>query len=182
VAYFAQAAAAYEVLDCPMPPIYPRISATILEPRIGRIMEKYGVELPDVFQGREFLKRKCVATIYDVEQFSRVRDRVEEELQSLRGLLGEIDATLPGALNTTLRKSIYQIESLRTRYIHAAARRDQTVERHLDGMGNSLFPERKFQERLLNMTSFLVRYGVGMVRRLDESLALDSRQHQLIEI
>ena len=133
-------------------------------------------------QGREALKSKCVSAVYDVELFNRARGKIEEELQSLRGILGSMDPTLLGALDTSMRKSVHQVESLRTRFINAATRRDEMLARHLDGIGNSLFPDRKFQERILNVTSFLSRYGIGMIRSLDESLSLDSRQHQLVEI
>jgi uncharacterized protein YllA (UPF0747 family) len=182
VAYFAQAAVVYKALNCPMPPIFPRISATILEPRIERMLKKYGIGFLDVLEGRESLKGKCVSATYDVELFSRARGRIEEELESLRGILGSMDPTLQGALNTSTRKSLYQVESLRTRFINAAARRDEMLARHLDGIGNSLFPDRKFQERMLNVTSFLSRNGTGLIRSLDESLSLDSTKHQLVEI
>jgi uncharacterized protein YllA (UPF0747 family) len=182
VAYFAQAAVVYKALNCPMPPIFPRISATILEPRIERLLKKYGIGFPDVFQGREALKNKCVSAVYDVELFSRARGRIEEEMQSLRGILGSMDPTLLGALDTSMRKTVHQVESLRTRYINAASVRDEMLSRHLDGIGNSLFPDSKFQERMLNVTSFLSRYGTGLIRSLDESLSLDSTQHQLVEI
>lgn len=182
VAYFAQSSAVYDVLGCPMPPIYPRIGATILEPRVHRSMKKYGIDFADVFQGREFLKRKCVAAENDVELFDRVRTQVEGSLESLRGPMEQLDATLRGSMETSKRKMLYQVESMRTRYINAAARCDETLERHLDGIGNSLYPEKKLQERVLNVTSFLARYGTGFIDRLDESLSLDSRQHQLVEI
>jgi uncharacterized protein YllA (UPF0747 family) len=182
VAYFAQASAVYKALNTPMPPIFPRINATILEPRIARLLKKYDVGFLDVLEGREALKSKCVAAVYDVELFNRARGRIEEELQSLRGILGSMDPTLQGALDTSTRKSVYQVESLRTRFINAAARRDEMMARHLEGIGNSLFPEGKFQERMLNVTSFLSRYGTGLIGSLDESLSLDSTQHQLVEI
>jgi hypothetical protein len=146
------------------------------------LLEKYGIGFPDVLQGREVLKNKCVSAVYDVELFGRVRGEIEEELESLRGTLGSMDPTLRGALDTSMRKSVHQVESLRMRYINAAARRDEMLARHLDGIGNSLFPDGKFQERMLNVTSFLSRYGTGIIRSLDESLSLDSTQHQLVEI
>jgi uncharacterized protein YllA (UPF0747 family) len=182
VAYFAQAAAVYKALNCPMPPIFPRITATILEPRISRLLKKYGIGFLDVLEGPEALKRKCVAAVYEVDLFDRARGKIADELQSLRGILGSMDPTLQGALDTSIRKSVYQVESLRARYINAASKRDETLGRHLDGIGNSLFPEGKFQERMLNVTSFLSRYGTGIIRSLDESLSLDSTKHQLVEI
>jgi uncharacterized protein YllA (UPF0747 family) len=182
VAYFAQASAIYETLQCPMPPIFPRISATILEPRIGRAMKKFGLEFRDIFLGKEVLRMKSVSAIFDIEPFDRVRNRIEEEFKSLHEILGSMDATLLGALETSQKKATYQADSLRKRYVYAAARRDGIMERQLDAIGNSLFPEKKLQERVLNVTSFLVYFGTGLIRRLDESLSLDSRKHQIVEI
>jgi uncharacterized protein YllA (UPF0747 family) len=63
VAYFAQAVAVYETLRRPVPPVVPRISATVLEPRVLRALKKYDMEFLDAFRGREFMKRKAVANI-----------------------------------------------------------------------------------------------------------------------
>jgi len=35
---------------------------------------------------------------------------------------------------------------------------------------------------VINITSFLIRYGFGFTKRLEEALSLDSREHQVIEI
>src|SRR6185436_11756150 len=120
IAYFAQAAAAYEVLEYPMPPIVPRISATIIESRIARNMEKYGLDLSDALEGRESLKRKCMSSWGGMEEFDRVERNLEEQLESLRGTLDSVDVTLTGALNTSKSKVRHQLKSLRTRYANAA--------------------------------------------------------------
>jgi uncharacterized protein YllA (UPF0747 family) len=182
VAYFAQAAAVYEVLGRQVPPVFPRISATILEPRTRRVMEKYGLELLDVFRGREFVRRKAVATVQGVEMFDTVRDRLNAELESLRPALNAVDPTLIGALDNSRQKVLHQVEALRTKFVNAEARRNETLERQLDAVTNSLFPEKKLQERVVNVTSFWVRYGAGFIKRLEAELSLDSREHQVIEI
>jgi uncharacterized protein YllA (UPF0747 family) len=74
------------------------------------------------------------------------------------------------------------VEALRTKFVNAEARRNETMERHLESITNSIFPEKKLQERVINVSSFLVRYGFGFTRRLEEALSLDSREHQVIEI
>jgi hypothetical protein len=56
------------------------------------------------------------------------------------------------------------------------------MERHLDAVCNSLFPEKKQQERVLNISSFVSRYGLGVIPRLVESLSLDTREHQVVEL
>jgi uncharacterized protein YllA (UPF0747 family) len=182
VAYFAQAAAVYDVFRRPAPPVFPRISATVLEPRIDRVLKKYDLQFQDMFRGRDHLRRKAVANVQGVEMFDLVRDRLMAELESLRQPLNAVDPTLSGALDNSRQKVLHQVDTLRTKFVNAEARRSDTLERHLDSVLNSLFPEKKLQERVINVTSFLVRYGLGFIRRLEEELDLDSREHQVVEI
>ena len=60
IAYFAQAAVVYEKLLGRITPILPRMSATLIEPRIERLLNKYEVELPELFHG-ECQLRDCLA-------------------------------------------------------------------------------------------------------------------------
>jgi len=182
VAYFAQAGAVYEVFRRPAPPVFPRISATVLEPRIERVLKKYDLQFQDMFRGRDFVRRKAVANVQGVEIFDLVRDRLMTELESLREALNAVDPTLSGALDNSRQKVLHQVETLRTKFVNAEARRNDTLERHLDSVLNSFFPEKKLQERVINITSFLVRYGLGFIRRLEEELDVDSREHQVIEL
>jgi uncharacterized protein YllA (UPF0747 family) len=182
IAYFAQAAAVYDVLRRPAPPVFPRISVTIVEPRTDRLLKKYGLDLQDIFRGRDTMRRKAVASVHGVEVFDVVRNRLHAELESLRPALNAVDPTLSGALDNSRQKVLHQIEALRTRFVNAEARRNEMLERHLDLLANSLFPEKKLQERVVNVTSFLARYGFGLIGRLERELDLDSREHQVIEI
>jgi uncharacterized protein YllA (UPF0747 family) len=180
IAYFAQASVVYNTLGIPMPPISPRISATLIEPRVARMIEKYGVNLEDVFQGREQLRRRLVSATEDDRAFERVNESIGKEIDSLRPLLAAADETLIGALETSRQKVAHQLESLRTRYVHAVSRRNELIERHLDTLCNSLFPDKKLQERVVNVTSFTSRYGPALIPRLTESLNVDSREHQVV--
>jgi uncharacterized protein YllA (UPF0747 family) len=182
IAYFAQAAAVYEALGRHAPPVYPRISATFVEPRVARALNKYDMQFLDVFRGRDFMRHKAVAAVQGVELFDRARDRISAELESLRPALTTVDATLGGALDTSQQKVLHQMEALRTKFVNAEARRNETLERQLEAVANSLFPEKKLQERVLNISSFLARYGVSVLRQLEQALDLDSREHQVIEI
>ena len=107
---------------------------------------------------------------------------IDNELSSLRPVLSAVDETLSGALETSRQKVMHQLESLRSKYVHAASRRNDLIERHLDAVCNSLFPEKKQQERLLNISSFVSRYGLGVIPRLLDSLSLDTLEHQVVEL
>jgi bacillithiol synthase len=182
VAYFAQAVAVYETLGRPVPPVFPRISATLVESRVDRALRKYEMDFEDVLRGRDFVKRKAVTNLQGVAVFDEVRERIIGELESLRPAVRAVDPTLEGAIDTSRQKIVHQVEGIRTKFINAEARRNETLDRHLDAMVNSLFPEKKLQERVINVTSFIVRYGPSLIGRLQEELSLDSREHQVTEI
>jgi uncharacterized protein YllA (UPF0747 family) len=96
--------------------------------------------------------------------------------------LTAVDETLGGALETSRQKVKHQLESLHSKYVNAVSRRNELIERHLDSVCNSLFPEKKQQERVINVSSFVARYGSEIVSRLMDSLSLDTREHQVVEL
>jgi uncharacterized protein YllA (UPF0747 family) len=182
IAYLAQAAVVYQNLGKELPPVFPRISATLLEPRIAKWLNKYHLQFTDVFDGKEFMKRRAVENTQSTEVFEGAKQDLAQLLESLRPSLNAVDPTLLGALDNAKAKMIYQLEGLETKYINAEARRNELLEKHLEAISNSLFPEKKLQERQLNVTSFLARYGTTLLRRLEHSLPLDPTQHHVCEI
>ena len=53
IAYFAQMKGVYEKFGLPMPVIYPRKSLTVVEKQVGRLLEKYGLDVSDFWGGAE---------------------------------------------------------------------------------------------------------------------------------
>jgi len=182
IAYLAQASVVYETMGRMATPVFPRISATILETRVGRSLRKYDMKFEDVFHGKDFLKRRAVEQVQGIDIFAKVKQRVVENLELLRDPLRVVDPTLTGALDTARQKMMHQVDALETKFVNAEARRNDVMEKQLDLIVNSVFPEKKLQERVLNVTTFLARYGTGFLRHLEEAVSLDSTQHQIIEI
>ena len=182
IAYLAQAAAVYRFLGRPATPAFPRISATVLEARVSRALRKYGFQFDDAFHGKESMKRKAVESVRRVDMFEKVKHNVAENIESLRGVMSSVDPTLIGALETARQKMMYQVETLETKFVNAEAKRNDLIEKQLDLIGHSIFPEKKLQERVFNVTSFIARYGSGFLKRLEDSLTLDSTRHQVVEL
>ena len=89
IAYFAQAAVVYEKLLGRVTPIVSRMSATLIEPRIERLLTKYHVDLPEMFHG-ECELRDCIAARAlppELKQnFGDARDAVNEAMQRVSSL------------------------------------------------------------------------------------------------
>ena len=99
VAYMAQAGSVYECLGKPMPPVFPRITATLVEPPVARVMKKYDLGIEDVFEGMDQLRTRAVGLTPGIEVFRRRFAVVcRAETQRLRPVMEDVDPTLGGAL------------------------------------------------------------------------------------
>ncbi len=60
-AYFSQVGAVYEVLLGRVTPVVPRFSATLVEPKIQRLLERHGITVVDIFSGPDALRQQLAA-------------------------------------------------------------------------------------------------------------------------
>jgi bacillithiol biosynthesis cysteine-adding enzyme BshC len=185
VAYFAQFKLLYENFNIPEPIIYPRCSATIVEERIQKIINKYSLQSKDFFTDIEALKGRITASISDFkveELFSNTFGTVSESLTSLKDGLESIDPTLVPAMENTLVRMQGALNSLKEKTLAAQVRQHEISLRQLDKVAISLFPNSNLQEREMNIIYFLNKYGLELLRWLRSELVLDKFMHQIINL
>jgi bacillithiol synthase len=183
IAYFAQTSEVYRVLDRPITPILPRSSLTMIERHTGRVLERYGLKLADVFPGFDTVLARVVEEHLGAEtaqSFKRSEETVNAELDKLREQLSAIDPTLVDALETGRRKIKYQLDGLRTRFHRAQMARDEAAQRQLKRALDQLYPEKDLQERHINITSLLARHGRYVIDWIFNAINLESTEHQIV--
>ena len=183
VAYFAQTAEAYRVLRRPLTPVMHRASLTVIERRTVRTLERYGLTLPDFFDGFEKVAARVVERHLGVETaqaFDRTDAAIELALDELRGQLRDFDPTLGDALETGHRKIKYQLDGLRTRFHRAQMARDRAAHRQLERADTALYPEKSLQERHVNVTSLLARHGHYVIDWVLAAIDPGSAEHQIV--
>jgi bacillithiol biosynthesis cysteine-adding enzyme BshC len=183
IAYFAQTSEVYRVLGRPVTPILPRSSLTMIERHTGRVLERYGLTLADVFPGLDTVLARVVEEHLGAETaktFKSSEETVNAELDKLREQLSAIDPTLSDALETGRRKMLYQLEGLRTRFHRAQMSRDEAAQRQIKRALDQLFPEKDLQERHINITSLLARHGRYVIDWIFNAINLESTEHQIV--
>jgi len=183
IAYFAQAAVVYEKLLGRVTPIASRLSATLIEPRIERLLTKYQVELPELYHG-ECQLRDCIAGRAlppELKQnFDQARQRVDISMQQVSASLAKLDATLVGAAERATNKMHYQIDRLRKRAAQAELRRNEIISRHAAQIENALYPNKNLQEREISAIYFYARYGPPLIDRLIELAHARCPEHKVL--
>jgi len=183
IAYFAQTAEVYRVLDRPVTPILPRSSLTMVERHTGRVLERYGMSLADLFAGPESVLSRVVEEHLGADtakSFTETEASVNQDLDRLREKLRAIDPTLAEALETGRRKINYQLEGLRSRFHRAQMSRDETALRQLQRAFDQLYPEKDLQERHINISSLLARHGRYVTDWIYNAINLGSAEHQIV--
>jgi bacillithiol biosynthesis cysteine-adding enzyme BshC len=182
IAYFAQTAEVYRILDRPVTPILHRASMTLVERHTWRSLERYGIRLVDFFAGLDHVLGRVVKEYLGretSEAFDHTTRSFNSELDDLQEQLRRVDPTLAEALDKGRRKINYQIDGLRTRFNRAQVGRDEAVHRQIERAFDLLYPGKTLQERRINITSLLSRHG-RYVDWIYGAIDLGSNDHQIV--
>lgn len=184
-AYFAQAGAVYEALLGRVTPIVPRFSATIVEPKMQRLLERHGITITDVFAGPEELRREIAARSLPADlqdSFEAAKKSFGDNFTAVQEKLEKLDRTLVDAAETARSKMQHQLEKLHSQAARAAALKGELVTRHADHLSQALYPEKGLQERAVGGIYFLARYGRELLQQLYDMIHSDCHDHQILEL
>jgi uncharacterized protein YllA (UPF0747 family) len=182
IAYSAQNAEVYRILNRPVTPMLPRATATIIEPRVRRTLDKYNLRMADFFCRPENLVPRIVEEFLDSdtsEIFAQAEETINGQLNRLDERLTEIEPTLAAALAHRRPKILYHIQALKRKFYNAEMTQNETVRRRLEAACSSLFPQKGLQERKLNVTSLIALHGEYILRWLYEEVDIDTSEHQI---
>ena len=184
-AYFAQVEVVYRKLLGRVTPVVPRISATVVEQRQAKLLDRYQLQLTDVFCGpekfREHVAGKALPASI-MQSFDAAVSHLEQSLASIQGPLEKLDSTLASAAENAGSKMRYQLQNLRDKAARAEARKNTEVQHHADELSTMLYPNKTLQEREAGSAYFLLKYGAGFVEKLREKVQIGCGEHQVISL
>jgi bacillithiol synthase len=185
IAYFGQLLPVYRYLNRIPPVVIPRMSMTIIQKRYSDLLEKYGLQFEDLFEGPEGAMRKVIERSLDTktsEVFEETERIFNEQLDKLGESIAKLDPTLSEALKGSREKIFHHLSGLRNRFINTQAKREETVARQIERLTTILYPNKNLQEREINVYYFLARYGYDFIDRIYESVDLGAKRHKLLYI
>lgn len=185
LAYLGQLRPVYEHFGVPMPLMYPRASATLLDSAGARFLNRYAMPMAALqAQDESALNHLLEAELPpEIEQaYHGAAAALEERLQRLIEALPALDPTLEGAARSVQGKVRHELQGLHSKIIHAAKRRDETLRRQFSRTRAQAFPDGHGQERTIGFVYFLNRYGQDLIDRLIAELPLDLGSHWVMTV
>jgi len=185
IAYWSQLGSLFEYLKLPMPLVYPRLSATLVEPKIARFIEKH---MPDIenmpikMQAFTASYFKNTASMQDGDPFDQTQKYILESRKLIGLYLKDIDPTLVQLGEKTFARIQNQLENLENRSLKAREQKEQALSSHLEQIYQAFFPEGQPQERYISIIYFLNKFGLEIFQKINNTLYGDTFEHQILRI
>src|SRR5204863_7870051 len=130
----AQLKNVYAHFGVPMPLLYPRLSATILDSASAKFLSKHDLPLEALHARDEAALNRLLAQSLPASVDQALQDADAAIVRSMAAIISAvpaIDPTLEGAAKSTLGKLQHDLAALRGKVISAAKKRDETLRRQV---------------------------------------------------
>ena len=184
--YHAQLAPFYKELEVPAPVLFPRLSATILDHRTARNVEKLGLPLARLLSDEPAALQRVLLAEQDesrtAETFAEAKRRIEETFAHLKTILSALDSTLEGATQTSAGKALQPLEQLREKAQRALKQKHSTALARLNKGLAVLHPRGEAAERVFSTGYYLAQYGLERLLNALDDLPVEAHEHNVIEL
>ena len=183
IAYYAQNQVLYQAILGRTTPILPRLTATLIEPSIAKILDQHQLTFEDIFTTHsDELAHRLGARSLPIEgkrRLSAAGNALDDELDALLAWTESLDPSLARAAQVSASKMRYQMNRLRRLAANYQLQRDASIRRHVDTLSFNLFPDRHPQERTIGGIAYLARYGSDLLATLIDQASQDVRATKL---
>ena len=178
LAYFAQLSTVAETVSAEPPLVLPRWSGTVIEPHIGRLLDRYHLEIDDLRDPHAAETRFARAALPGdvMDSLQSLRGDVAARVQALGSSRPEGSALLPPAvLEGAARTLQHRVDRLERRFLAAQKRQSHTALADIATARGALYPNGRRQERALNAIPLLVRHGPAVLDSMLDAARVHAR-------
>jgi bacillithiol biosynthesis cysteine-adding enzyme BshC len=185
LAYLAQAQAIYRQLLGRMPVVVHRAGFTLLDQRAAKLLARYEIDWPVVFEGEEGIRDHIARRLIPPElrdSAAKITSDFERSLEQYERELIRFDPTLAAALTKSRRKILHQLARIERKTAAESMRRDVRAQENARFLSGLLYPNKHLQERYYTILPFLAKHGLDLIDTLYEHVRLDCPDHQVLVV
>jgi bacillithiol synthase len=183
IAYFAQVNSLYPFFNVTPPIIFPRASVTIVEKHVAAIVEKYDIELAQIFIDLENLKFKILQSLTDIKLddiFDKASHDIDLVMDSLKEKLFLVDKTISDSSVKYREKISHYLNELKNKAVEAQKKRYDITLKQVDKAAAFLYPDNSYQEREVSFINYANKYGIELIDTLYNEIDIKTFEHQFL--
>lgn len=167
LAYHLELGGVYALHGIPQPLMHPRMSVTILEPPVVRMLAKYKLSASEFIKGgRAALEGKLLEQSSAHQTFKTALRDLEGAIATMRGSLEPFEEGLGKALNRSEGSFKFNLGRLQHKLGAALLKAETITGSHLERLETHLLPNGAPQERVNNFLEFQMKFGSVPLERM----------------
>jgi bacillithiol biosynthesis cysteine-adding enzyme BshC len=185
IAYFAQINPLFALFNVPTPVHTARPTATLVEKRHEKVMAESDISFEDLAGDFELVINRVMAKSFpqDIEtEFQKLREGIFGRFDQFTEKSLQFDPTLKDFAQQTAGKIDFSMKAFEGKVFGAHKKKSKELRDRLYRLWYALYPNRALQDRSLNISYFVSRYGPGVVSFLYDRIDPDQSAHQLISL
>lgn len=172
LSYLAQTGPVFEALAVPRPARLPRLSGFLVEAKVDKVLERYGLQPADFAQpegaltsriARDQLPASAAAAL------AALRGALAERYGGLQAEAAKVDPTLAKPVESARNQALVGAAEIEKKLVAALKRANETATQQLARARDQLFPGGEAQERVISAVSFLSRHGKEILGLLHDA-------------
>jgi len=164
IAYQAQLGDVYDFLSVETPLIFPRFGATIVEGKVSKVLEKYGIDILELREPERLSKRIVGEGLEGA--FKEFENSVAGSIDEVTSRVRSVDENLVEPCSVAEAKIFKSIRRMESKILSELKKRDRVTRQQIFKAYNNLFPYGGLQERHINVLEYLVKFGDNFLRVL----------------
>lgn len=180
VSYFAQIGCLFDAHGVPMPLAHPRVSVEVIEYKVRKILDKFGLDSNTVRQPFDQLASQVVRDELPpavTDTVSALRAQILNAYTTLVDATQAIDPTLKGPLDNLRNASHKALSDAEKKIVSHLKKKNAIGIEQLRKASVNLYPDGKPQERALSAISFLARHGTAFIDAVAAEVDIDLDRH-----
>ncbi len=137
------------------PVIIPRDSVLILSRKSLKTFDRYGLEIEDIFKGKNYVEKKALGILSDNNKnFSTEISIIKEQFKFIAEKYNHFDATMSPHIIANSKKIEKILKQIENRFIKSQKKYNKTLILKINEVFDKVFPEDIPQERKDNILSY----------------------------
>ncbi|MEX2404286.1 MAG: bacillithiol biosynthesis cysteine-adding enzyme BshC [Balneolales bacterium] len=165
IAYYGQMRSVYPIFGMKMPAIVPRMSATLVESSINRILHQLPFEFHEYGRRIEDLEKAYIEKLGhgEVDElFADWKEEINSISEEYTEYIAEYDVSLKGSAGKETVSYLKSIDKLQQKLKRSIKQKEEIQLNRIRKIQHHLFPNGVLQEREVSILYFMNKYGTGI--------------------
>ena len=185
LSYWGQFKSIFNRYNLPMPVVYPRVEVLLISKKLCQHLDTYSLKISDLSRSENDLIDSALRTATENQALintASMRAELNPMLESWTKQLEE-DSPVPNSMAANLHTEINRkLDRLERVILHIDTEKSDTVRRHIQRLYTQLNPNKKPQERVYTVYSFLFNHGWGLMDTLMQEIEIESFNINEVEL